>query len=172
MVRPIYAETQRYGEYSKPGEFVYDRPFQWGSRRIGPDLAREGVNNPNTSWHYQHFENPQVFTAGSIMPSYKHLIEGDLDYGQIQSRIRALAMIGTPYGEAVKNAEAMAREQAQVIADDIRAQMPGVDLPEDLENKKVIALIAYVTRLGTDIYRTPETAADEAAPAAEEGGAQ
>jgi cytochrome c oxidase cbb3-type subunit I/II len=172
MVRPIYAETQRYGEYSKPGEFVYDRPFQWGSRRIGPDLAREGVNNPNTSWHYQHFEDPQVFTAGSIMPSYKHLIEGDLDYGQIQSRIRALAMIGTPYGEAVKNAEAMAREQAQVIADDIRAQMPGVDLPEDLENKKVIALIAYVTRLGTDIYRTPEPAADEAAPTAEEGGAQ
>ncbi len=172
MVRPIYAETQRYGEYSKPGEFVYDRPFQWGSRRIGPDLAREGVNNPNTSWHYQHFEDPQVFTTGSIMPSYKHLIEGDLDYGQIQSRIRALAMIGTPYGEAVKNAEAMAREQAQVIADDIRAQMPGVELPEDLENKKVIALIAYVTRLGTDIYRTPEPAADEAAPAAEEGGAQ
>ncbi|MFI4873268.1 MAG: cytochrome-c oxidase, cbb3-type subunit II, partial [Phycisphaerales bacterium JB061] len=172
MVRPIYAETQRYGEYSKPGEFVYDRPFQWGSRRIGPDLAREGVNNPNTSWHYQHFEDPQVFTSGSIMPSYKHLIEGDLDYGQIQSRIRALAMIGTPYGEAVKNAEAMAREQAQVIADDIRAQMPGVELPEDLENKKVIALIAYVTRLGTDIYRTPEPAADEAAPAAEEGGAQ
>ena len=174
MVRPIYAETQRYGEYSKPGEFVYDRPFQWGSRRIGPDLAREGVNNPNASWHYQHFENPQVFTTGSIMPSYKHLVEGDLDYGQIQSRIRALAMIGTPYGDAVKNAESMAREQAKIIADDIRAQMPGFVLPEDLEDKKVIALIAYIKRLGTDIYRTPEPAdaAAEAAPAAaEEGGA-
>ena len=156
MIRPIYSETQRYGEYTKPGETVYDRPFQWGSRRIGPDLAREGVTNPNSAWHYQHFENPQVFTDGSIMPSYKHLIRGELDFGAIQPRIRALAMVGTPYGEAVKSAEPMARSQAKRIADDIRTQMPGVELPEDLENRKVIALIAYIQRLGTDIQATPE----------------
>ena len=156
MIRPIYSETQRYGEYTKPGETVYDRPFQWGSRRIGPDLAREGVTNPNSAWHYQHFENPQVFTEGSIMPSYKHLLKGELDFGAIQPRIRALAMVGTPYGEAVKSAEPMARSQAKRIADDIRTQMPGVELPEDLENRKVIALIAYIQRLGTDIQATPE----------------
>ncbi len=170
MIRPIYAETQRYGDYSKPGEFVYDRPFQWGSRRIGPDLAREGVKNPSASWHYQHFLNPQQFTAGSIMPSYKHLVEGDLDFASIQPRIRALAMIGTPYGEAVKNAEGMAREQAGEIAAEIRKDMAGADLPEGLENRKVIALIAYMKRLGTDIYKTPPIDESETPPA-EEGGA-
>ena len=172
MIRPIYAETQRYGEYSKPGEFVYDRPFQWGSRRIGPDLARVGVKNPSASWHYQHFLNPQQFTGGSIMPSYKHLVEGDLDYAAIQPRIRALAMIGTPYGEAVKNAETMAREQAAAVAAEIRKDMAGADLPEDLENRKVIALIAYIKRLGTDIYRTPTAEPAAETPAAVEGGAQ
>lgn len=168
MVRPIYAETQRYGEYSKPGEFVYDRPFQWGSRRIGPDLAREGVANPNASWHYQHFENPQVFTEGSIMPSYRHLIRGDLNFGEIEHRVRALAMIGTPYGEAVKSAEEMARAQAGRVAEEIRTQMPGVELPEDLEEKKVVALIAYIQRLGTDIGATPDQVAQRKAEGAGE----
>ncbi|MFI4893071.1 MAG: cytochrome-c oxidase, cbb3-type subunit I [Phycisphaerales bacterium JB058] len=155
MVRPIYSETVRYGEYSKPGEFVYDRPFQWGSRRIGPDLARVGART-SSSWHYKHFIDPQGVTAGSIMPSYKHLLDADLNFGEIQPRIRALAMLGTPYGDAVKTAEPMAREQAARIVEELRTQLPGMEFDEDLEDKKLIALIAYMLRLGTDIQATPD----------------
>ncbi|HED53705.1 MAG TPA: cytochrome-c oxidase, cbb3-type subunit I [Phycisphaerales bacterium] len=172
MIRPFYSEISRYGEYSKPGEFVYDHPFQWGSRRIGPDLAREGVSNPNAYWHYAHFEDPQIFREGSLMPSFKHLIHEDLDFNQVQPRVQALAMIGVPYGEAVKNAEEMAREQAAQVAQEIRDQSRGAPIVDDLENKKVVALIAYLKRLGTDLYATPPApeAPAETAELSDEGG--
>jgi len=148
MVRPIYAEVKRYGEYSKPGEFIYDHPFQWGSRRIGPDLAREGGRQSNF-WHLKHFENPRQITEQSLMPAYPWLIEGDLDFTAIQTRVRVMAMLGVPYGEAVKDgvAERQAREQAKTIAADLLAQgaQPG------LESKKIVAVIAYLQRLGKDI---------------------
>jgi cytochrome c oxidase cbb3-type subunit I/II len=148
MVRPFRAETIRYGEYSKPGEFVYDHPFQWGSRRIGPDLHRVG-GKYNHLWHVQHMADPQSTTPKSIMPRYPWLYENDIKYGVIQSRVDAMAMLGVPYGEAVKEgvAEQLARNQAARITQEI------VDLggSADVADKDIVALIAYLQRLGTDI---------------------
>ncbi len=158
MIRPIYAETERYGEYSKPGEGIYDRPFQWGSRRIGPDLAREGGKKSHF-WHYLHFEDPRQVTPNSIMPAYPWLIKQDLNYPEIQSRVDSLAMLGTPYGELIKgdNATVHARDQAAVIARELREQAQGAAIPDDIENKKIIALIAYMQRLGVDLFKEPPT---------------
>ncbi len=148
MVRPIWAETERYGEYSKAGEFVYDHPFQWGSRRIGPDLHREGGKYSHM-WHVEHMRDPAKVTKGSIMPRYPWLFEQDIDYDVVQPRVDAMAMLGVPYGEAVlgKAAE-MAREQAAQIAAEIR-EAGGPDLTD----KEIVALIAYLQRLGTDIKK-------------------
>jgi len=166
MIRPIFSETERYGDYTKPGETIYERPFQWGSRRIGPDLARVGRSNPNASWHYDHFYYPQS-VRGSIMPSYKHLYKKDLNFAEIQARIVSLAMLGTPYGKAVTEAEEMARAQAMLIADSIRDGSTTIDVVDNLEDKQVIALIAYMQRLGTDLYATPES--DSETPSEGEG---
>jgi cytochrome c oxidase cbb3-type subunit I/II len=159
MIRPIWSETKRYGEYSKPGEFVYDHPFQWGSRRIGPDLAREGGKQSH-DWHVRHFENPRQLIPQSIMPAYAHLLNQALDFDGIQSRVNAMAMLGVPYGEAVTPGRAaqMAREQAATIAQTLEAQ-GGYS---GLNDKKIIALVAYMQRLGTDIHAPP------AAPPADE----
>ncbi|MFT3686811.1 MAG: cytochrome-c oxidase, cbb3-type subunit II [Phycisphaerales bacterium] len=170
MVRPIYAETKRYGEYSKPGEFVYDHPFQWGSRRIGPDLAREGGMRSDL-WHLLHFRAPDNSTPGSIMPRYPWLLNGEFDYSSVQARVNAMAMLGVPYGQAVVQGEAekMARAQAKTIADNIRTQGAGslpADVPADLENRKVVALIAYLQRLGTDISKPAEPERPQPAPPA------
>ncbi|MCC5822440.1 MAG: cytochrome-c oxidase, cbb3-type subunit I [Phycisphaerales bacterium] len=153
MIRPLYAETVRYGEYSKPGEFIYDRPFQWGSRRIGPDLAREGVTNPNAFWHWQHFENPTMITPGSIMPPYPWLLTQEVRFNEIQSRVDAMAMMGAPYGELIigDNAVRHARAQARRVAKEIESQ--GGPPASDIERSKAVALIAYLQRLGTDLYR-------------------
>lgn len=161
MIRPIFAEVKRYGEFSKPGESIYDRPFQWGSRRIGPDLARVGQSNPNAAWHVAHFENPTQVVPGSIMPVYPHLFEKTVNFQAIQARVDAMAMLGVPYGEAVLNAPEMAREQAERIAADIEAAggRPG------LADKEVVALIAYLQRLGTDINKpAPGEAGEGATP--------
>ncbi|NRA58382.1 MAG: cytochrome-c oxidase, cbb3-type subunit II [Phycisphaerales bacterium] len=170
MIRPIFAEVKRYGEYSKAGEFIYDRPFQWGSRRIGPDLAREG-GRQSSWWHYEHFYNAQEYNAGSIMPSYKHLFSQELDFEGIKARVGSMAMLGVPYGEAVNNASEMAREQARQFSDEIFTQSSGTTM--DVSDKKVVALIAYMQRLGVDISKEPpaeEPAADEATnPGAEAG---
>jgi cytochrome c oxidase cbb3-type subunit I/II len=159
MVRPLWAETLRYGEYSKPGEFVYDHPFQWGSRRIGPDLAREGGKQSH-DWHVRHLENPQQMIPQSIMPGYSHLLKGDTDFGGIGARVRVMAMLGVPYGKMVNEGEAerAAREQAATLAAELEKQGGYANL----KDKKVIALVAYLQRLGTDIKKAPP----EAAPAA------
>jgi len=153
MIRPIFAEVKRYGEYSKPGEFIYDRPFQWGSRRIGPDLAREG-GAQSSFWHYLHFLNPRQVTPGSIMPYYDHLARQEIDFDAIQARVDSMAMLGVPYGEAVERAPEMARAQALEFAQEIAAQAgdPNVTA-EGLADKKVVALIAYLQRLGVDITK-------------------
>jgi cytochrome c oxidase cbb3-type subunit I/II len=146
MIRPFRYETERFGEYSKPGESVYDHPFLWGSRRIGPDLAREGGKYPDL-WHVRHFENPRAISAKSIMPAYSQFLTVPLDFGGIQKRVDVMAMLGVPYGDAMNNAEAMARTQAKSIAAAIVEQGG----PAGLEDKQMVAIIAYIQRLGHDI---------------------
>ena len=152
MIRPILSETKRFGEYSKPGEFVYDHPFQWGSRRIGPDLAREG-GKQSPAWHALHFEDPAQVTQGSIMPPYPWLLENPLDFDAIPSRMKAMRLVGVPYSEEEIAASLdVARRQAQDIADKIA----GTEGRTDLADKQVVALIAYLDRMGTDLFATPE----------------
>ena len=150
MVRPLRYETERWGEYSKPGEFVYDHPFLWGSRRIGPDLAREGGKRSDL-WHLRHFEDPRAVTPRSIMPNYAAMESAHLDFAGIQSRVDAMAMLGVPYGDAIHHAPEMAREQAAKIAADLESQGG----PAGLGDREVIALIAYLQRLGTDLHAAP-----------------
>ncbi|MGE5176941.1 MAG: cytochrome-c oxidase, cbb3-type subunit I [Hyphomicrobiales bacterium] len=150
MIRPLRYETERFGEYSKPGEFVYDHPFLWGSRRIGPDLAREG-GKYNDLWHVRHVENPRAITPRSIMPAYPGMLHDKLDFASIQSKVDAMAMLGVPYGAAVEHAPDIAREQAKEVADEIAAEGG----PKGLEDKEIVALVAYLQRLGTDIKKTP-----------------
>jgi cytochrome c oxidase cbb3-type subunit I/II len=154
MIRPFRHETERYGEYSKPGEFVYDHPFLWGSRRIGPDLAREGGKYPDL-WHVRHMEQPSAITPRSIMPPYPHLLTRNVDFAGIQGRVDALAMLGVPYGPLVRGGAAdAAREQARAIAESILAQGG----PDRLADKEIVAMVAYLQRLGTDIRRTDQAA--------------
>jgi cytochrome c oxidase cbb3-type subunit I/II len=173
MIRPIFAETERYGEYSKPGEFVYDHPFQWGSRRIGPDLARQGGKN-SVLWHIEHFRNPGQLVSGSVMPIYSHLEQAKLNYKELPARVWAAKMLGAPYEAEIDNAVDLAREQAKKLVKDLvdqggKAQVTGTDgQPLDLSETQAIALIAYLQRLGTDLYAPapkPDGAPAEAAPA-------
>jgi len=152
QVRPFRSETERYGQYAKAGEYVYDHPFQWGSKRNGPDLSREGVVSgkqykPN-SWHYNHMLNPQKLNAQSIMPVYKWLIADDLDMSTTPKKIRVMQMLGVPYPEGfdkIANDDLM--KQASSISADLKTQ--GIDCAP---NKEIIALIAYLQRLGVDIH--------------------
>jgi cytochrome c oxidase cbb3-type subunit I/II len=157
QIRPMVAETKRYGEYSKPGEFIYDRPFQWGSRRIGPDLAREG-GKQSSFWHWTHFENPELLSEGSVMPSYEHLLQEDIKFTAIEPLVRTAYMLGAPYEQELEECEALARRQAEEIAADIVKQGG----PAGVHEKQAIALIAYLQRMGTDIFRTEEAPAQEA----------
>jgi cytochrome c oxidase cbb3-type subunit I/II len=158
MVRPIRAETERYGEYSKAGEFVYDHPFQWGSRRIGPDLHRVGGKYPHL-WHVRHMEEPQSTTPQSIMPPYPWLLTDELDFGEVPGHVRAMATLGAPYTEEeLGRSEELARRQAEEIA----AEIAAAGGPEGLEDRKIVALIAYLQRLGTDIMSAPAEAEDGA----------
>ncbi len=153
MIRPMIAETQRYGEYSKAGEFIYDRPFQWGSRRIGPDLAREG-GRQSSFWHWEHFNNPEQRSPGSVMPSYRHLLVERLNFGDIQKRIQAVHFLGAPYEQELTDAEGMARKQAELVAAEIIAQGGTVSFEGQLiKDATGIALIAYLQRMGKDLYR-------------------
>lgn len=165
MVRPILSETKRYGEYSKPGEFVYDHPFQWGSRRIGPDLAREG-GKQSSFWHVLHLENPRQINDRSVMPAYPWLLEKPISFDTLPSHLRALNKVGVPYDEAtIQAAPETARRQAAEIA----AQIVSQKGPAGLENKQVVALVAYLQRLGTDLFASPtpaETAQRVSTPAA------
>lgn len=158
MIRPMVSETKRYGEYSKPGEFIYDRPFQWGSRRIGPDLAREG-GKQSSFWHWRHFENPQDVSPGSVMPSYEYLLTEDMKYDAIAPHVEAAAFLGAPYSdEDLNNTAEVAKKQAEFIAADIVAQGG----PPLAFEKQAVALIAYLQRIGIDLF------AEEEKPAAAE----
>src|SRR5690606_25979360 len=109
MVRPFRSETERYGEFSKSGEFIYDRPFLWGSKRTGPDLHRLGGKYPH-SWHYNHMLDPESMSPGSIMPPYPWLLDQDLNTEYTAAKISVLKMLNTPYPshyeqQAVKDLE-------------------------------------------------------------------
>ncbi len=163
MVRPMRFETARYGEYSKAGENVYDHPFQWGSKRTGPDLAREGGLRDH-KWHYLHMIEPKNISPGSIMPAYDWLKEDNLNTEMTPNKIRAMQTLGVPYPKGYdKKAVADLNKQAHEIAQYIVDNMPKVALEgmtkeakvKDLEQKEIIALIAYLQRLGTDIKVKP-----------------
>jgi len=147
MVRPFRSETVRYGEYSKAGEFVYDHPFQWGSKRTGPDLHREGGKYPD-AWHYNHMSDPESTSPGSIMPPYPWLYDKQIDLSGIPAKIRAMQTLGVPY-EAGYDAIAVAavQSQAESIVENLKTQ----NITDAEWNTQIIALIAYLQRLGVDI---------------------
>ncbi len=164
MVRPLRFETARYGEYSKAGEFVYDHPFQWGSKRTGPDLHREGVGNKQNrpdSWHYLHMIEPTDISPGSIMPTYEWLADDDLDKSYSEAKISAMRTLGVPYEEGYES-QVLAEMDAQAhgIAESILKDLQPDDFtPEkvtNLKEKEIIALIAYLQRLGSDIHKESE----------------
>jgi len=146
MIRPFRSETERYGEYSKAGEFVYDHPFLWGSKRTGPDLQREGGKYSN-AWHFNHLVDPQTMSPGSIMPPYEWLSSQKLDTTTTVAKINAMRTLGVPYAEGYEHqANADLDEQAKAIALDLKKN--NIKVKSDTE---IIALIAYLQRLGTDI---------------------
>ena len=170
MIRPILAEVDRYGDYSKPGESVYDHPHQWGSRRIGPDLAREGGKQSDL-WHYLHFQKPEDMVPGSIMPAYDWLERKEIDFESVSVRVNAIMVLhpgdknfdGYPTGDAaVESAKADAMKVAQSIEEQ------GGPPAEQLADKQIVAMIAYLQRLGTDLTAAPEA---EDAPAETESEA-
>jgi cytochrome c oxidase cbb3-type subunit I/II len=146
MVRPFRDEVARYGEYSKAGEFVYDHPFQWGSKRTGPDLARLGGKYPD-SWHFNHMYEPNSMAPGSIMPRYPWLIEDQLNANNTMAKIKAMIRLGVPYPEGYENkALADMETQAKEITSSLKK-----DGIETLPDREIVALIAYLQRLGKDI---------------------
>ncbi len=173
MVRPLRFETARYGEYSKAGEFVYDHPFQWGSKRTGPDLHREGIGNKQNrpdSWHYLHMLEPTDISPGSIMPAYPWLIEDDLDRSYSEDKITTMRKLGVPYAEGYEaqvlaDMDVQAEKIAKSILTDLKQEEFGKSEIQALSKKKVIALIAYLQRLGSDInVAVEEPLAEEAQP--------
>ncbi len=165
-VRPFRSEVERYGPQSKAGEFVYDHPFLWGSKRTGPDLLREG-GKYNDNWHFNHFWSPQSISAGSIMPSYKWLFDNDaMDNSLLQKKMQVMATLGVPYTEAqIANAEKDLRTQALKIEESLKNDPDFVKSYDNSKKKaeargekfvpmnerEIVALIAYIQRLGTDI---------------------
>lgn len=173
MVRPMVAETIRYGTYSKAGEFIYDHPFQWGSRRIGPDLARE-YGKQSSQWHWDHLENPQLTNTQSVMPSYAHLLTTKLDFKKVTDRVNAAHTLGAPYPQDVlDNAPDVALKQAQVFAAEIISQGGPIETSGvKTYESQAVALIAYLQRLGRDIIAPePDVPAesDETMPDANTG---
>jgi cytochrome c oxidase cbb3-type subunit I/II len=155
MIRPFRSETERYGEYSKAGEFIYDHPFLWGSERKGPDLAREGGKYP-AAWHYNHMDDPRSVSPGSIMPRYSWLLTQNLETDTLPWKLSALRRIGVPYPAGYENGPAQKdlQEQAEKVVADLK--LGGVNTDP---NKEIIALIGYLQRLGTDIKSAPVTTA-------------
>lgn len=165
MIRPFRSEVERYGEYSKAGEYVYDHPFLWGSKRTGPDLLRVG-GKYSDNWHFNHFYDPQTTSPGSIMPSYKWLIKNKLDISQTEDKMRAMVTLGVPYSEEdITNAQQHMEKQAKAIEANLYEDPDFANSYEEdkkyaaennlefvpMHQREVVALIAYLQRLGTDI---------------------
>ncbi|WNH13236.1 cytochrome-c oxidase, cbb3-type subunit I [Thalassobellus suaedae] len=165
MIRPFRSEVERYGEYSKAGEYVYDHPFLWGSKRTGPDLHRIG-DKYSDNWHFNHMYDPQSTSSGSIMPRYPWLIINELDKSQIEAKMKTMVTLGVPYSE-----EDIANAQADMLAQGTRIEENLYSDPDfvksyqadknyaeengdsfvEMKNREIVAIIAYLQRLGTDI---------------------
>ena len=166
MVRPFRSEVERYGPQSKAGEFVYDHPFLWGSKRTGPDLLRVG-GKYNDNWHFNHMWSPESTSPGSIMPGYKWLFDNKpLDISDIEAKMEVMKTLGVPYTDAeITNAKKAMKMQSQIIEDNLHADPDFVKSYEDskkkaaakgeefvlMRDREIVALIAYIQRLGTDI---------------------
>ncbi|NJB81852.1 cytochrome-c oxidase, cbb3-type subunit I [Wenyingzhuangia aestuarii] len=165
MVRPFRSEVERYGEYSKAGEFVYDHPFLWGSKRTGPDLHRVGMKYSD-SWHFNHMLDPQSTSPGSIMPPYAWLLKNKLDKSDTEKKLKVMVTLGVPYSEyEIANAQKSMDAQADIIAENLTQDPSFVDSYESakadakaagkefvpIQEREIVALIAYLQRLGTDI---------------------
>lgn len=145
MVRPMRAELLRYGQWSRAWEYTYDRPFLLGSRRLGPDLHRVGGKYPD-AWHYDHMENPRAIAPGSIMPDYEWMLRNDIDVADVTASIRALSRVGHPYESTSEEwVQAELESQGNEIVE--RLQAAGRETNWDRE---IVAIIAYLQRLGTD----------------------
>ena len=144
LIRPFRSETERYGEYSKAGEYVYDRPFQWGSKRTGPDLLRVGGKYPD-SWHFYHMIDPKTMSPKSIMPPYPHMRKKKVNKKMTQAKINTMRKLGVPYADDY-DANAERDKQANMIVENLKAEKIKVD-----PDAEIVALIAYLQRLGTDI---------------------
>ena len=158
MIRPFRDELLRYGHYSLAAESQYDHPFQWGSKRTGPDLARVGGKYSN-AWHVAHLNNPRDVVPQSIMPNYPWLLQTDLDYSDIQERMRALKRTGVPYSETQQEYDANVAEFGAAAADQLdilhaEENLIHQALTEDYDGQRgriteMDALVAYLQVLGT-----------------------
>lgn len=166
MIRPFRSEVARYGDYSKAGEYVYDHPFLWGSKRTGPDLHRVGGKYPD-SWHFNHMYNPQRLNKTSIMPAYTWLFDNQaMDYSNTEAKMKAMRTLGVPYTDAdISNAQKSIEIQASTIEKNLSIDPDYVKSYEEskkkaaakgekfvpMKDREIVALIAYLQRLGTDI---------------------
>lgn len=166
MIRPFRSEVERYGEYSKAGEYVYDHPFLWGSKRTGPDLHRVG-GKYSDNWHFNHMYDPQSTSSGSIMPRYPWLIKNELDKSQIEAKMKTMVTLGVAYSEDdIANAQINMLEQGSTIEENLYTDPDFVKAYEadkkyaqengeafiEMKNREIVAVIAYLQRLGTDIH--------------------
>jgi cytochrome c oxidase cbb3-type subunit I/II len=163
MVRPFRSEVERYqGEYSKAGEYVYDHPFLWGSKRTGPDLHRVG-GKYSDNWHFNHMYDPQSTSSGSIMPSYRWLVNQALDKSMTEKKMEAMVSLGVPYTEEdIAGAQQSMLDQGTLIEKNLYNDPDFVKSYEadkaasgddfvEMRNREIVAMIAYLQRLGTDI---------------------
>jgi cytochrome c oxidase cbb3-type subunit I/II len=158
QIRMMKPDVIRYGDYSRLGESIYDHPFQWGSKRTGPDLAREGGKRPNV-WHYDHMNVPEDISPGSNMPPYPWLLEKSVDFTRIPGKVAAMRVLGVPYPdwtdeEVIANVE----EQAQSIVADLEKSYRSTE-----PDKQIVALIAYLQKLGVYENNTEAVARVEGA---------
>lgn len=168
LIRPFRSEVERYGDYSRSGEYVYDHPFLWGSKRTGPDLHREGVpgkpfnGGRDDVWHFNHMYDPQSISPGSLMPRYQWLIKNKLDNSMIEKKMQVMVTLGVPYTDAdIANANKNMDEQAKKIESKLLANSDinkvfGKDQEVPLKDREIVALIAYLQRLGTDTAVKPK----------------
>jgi cytochrome c oxidase cbb3-type subunit I/II len=165
MIRPFRSEVERYGDYSKSGEYVYDHPFLWGSKRTGPDLHRLGQKY-NDNWHFNHMWDPRSTSPGSIMPPYKWLYDNKpMDYSLIEAKMKTMVILGVPYTDAeISNARKSIEEQATKIEKSLYNDPDFVKSYEEsmknakvkgetfvpMKDREITAMIAYLQRLGVD----------------------